>query len=373
MSKIFKIKNIKKTKLLDKTVFEYAEHCPMDFVLENSIHFEDLSTLVIGTMECSFYSKLVRESDEKALHYAYLLEDKDIIFGCEEKIKSSLTQMFSEGAKNIILLPTCIPNVTGLDVSSYVEHTKIKNDENLFFLSIPHFKNLSTSDDMANFYDVILNKPKNRYEVTNSENIAFYTHNPKLTHIKNVVQFERIRDIKSLPNILSCKFHLVFSKLYLKAVENFCEQNDKNFIDMCSLKADDKSKENLLKLLKIEEFKIFDIQKDEKSENQTKEKLKNRSISILSNGADEIALYLESLGLCVKQICLKDVDEYKKKNLKKVKNKDLQIFLDQKEFLDQSHEILLPIDFSKVQNEISPTAKLNKLNQIIGEILNASC
>lgn len=366
MSKIFKIKNIKKTKILSENIVEFAEHCPMDFILENSLYFKDLSTLVIGTNECTFYSRLIVKSTDKALHYAYMLDDRDIIFGCNDKIITCIKQMLNEGAKNIIILPTCIPNVAGLNIDECIEQIDIKDDENLFFLSIPHFKNLSTLDDISNYYDVIINNYK-KTTIKKTNNIAFYAHNPKITCIDNVIQFDKIQNIKDLSNIKECKYHLVFSPIYVKAIQNFCNENDKIFVNMSCLNMNDIEQKYLDTLIKAEEsLNIFYVEKNLKNENEVANKLSNKNIAIISNGADEIALYLESLGIYTKIICLNEINERKKINLKKIKNRDLQIALKEENF-ELDCDIVLKIDFSKIKEEICPIAKINRLNQMILE------
>lgn len=119
-----------------------GSHCPMNAAARLAGSIQGLSSLVIGTQECAYYSRLVlREPYGKAgeLHWMYVLDANEVVFGCREGLGQALTEMDQAGAKVILLIVTCLPDLIGEDMEAIIHELQPKLTVRLIFISAPHF------------------------------------------------------------------------------------------------------------------------------------------------------------------------------------------------------------------------------------------
>lgn len=124
-----------------------GNHCPMHTALSLAARTKGVSTLVIGTPECAYYSRNVPpapraragehcgpglpggpgaraergdppETDAPALHWTYVLDAQEVVFGCREGVAEAVLEMDGHGVGAILLISTCVPEVNGEDVAS---------------------------------------------------------------------------------------------------------------------------------------------------------------------------------------------------------------------------------------------------------------
>lgn len=115
-------------------------HCPMHTSLSIFRQLKGVSTLVVGTSECTYYSRMVIDytfNDDEQKHYTYLLDSNEVVFGCQEGIVEALKTMMLEGAKYILVLMTCIPALIGEDFNDLVE---LDEDIGIQVIDVAHFK-----------------------------------------------------------------------------------------------------------------------------------------------------------------------------------------------------------------------------------------
>lgn len=120
-----------------------GNHCPMHTALNIAVRVEGLSTLVVGMPECSFYSRnipTVAAKDKTSLHWTYVLDSKEVVFGCREGIISAIQELDAHGIKAILIIGTCIPELIGEDVESICYEMESLCSAKLVYLPVGHFK-----------------------------------------------------------------------------------------------------------------------------------------------------------------------------------------------------------------------------------------
>ena len=119
-----------------------GSHCPMNAAARLAGSVQGLSSLIIGTQECAYYSRLVlRDSYGKAgeLHWMYVLDANEVVFGCREGLSQALAEMDQAGVKAILLIVTCLPDLIGEDMEAIIHELQPKLAARLIFISAPHF------------------------------------------------------------------------------------------------------------------------------------------------------------------------------------------------------------------------------------------
>lgn len=85
------VKSMASVRQLTSAAFP-GNHCPMHTALSLGARIEGLSTLVIGTAECGYYSRNVPFSSpyaDQGIHWTYLLGDREVVFGCREGLREA--------------------------------------------------------------------------------------------------------------------------------------------------------------------------------------------------------------------------------------------------------------------------------------------
>ncbi|WP_053955362.1 nitrogenase component 1 [Inediibacterium massiliense] len=120
-----------------------GNHCPMHTALALSAKVKGMSTLVVGTPECGTYSRNVIsqiKSEEGQLHWTYILDSNEVVFGCRKGLIQTIKEMDKSGAKAIMIILTCVPEVIGEDVEGIVHELQPKVSALLTFVLMAHFK-----------------------------------------------------------------------------------------------------------------------------------------------------------------------------------------------------------------------------------------
>lgn len=120
-----------------------GNHCPLHTAVRTGTDIEGMSSLVIGSQECGFYSRLVVEKtkgDGPELHWMYILDAKEVVFGCREGLIEAIKEMDAQGAKGILLISTCVPELIGEDIESVAFELQEEVQAKLFPVKLPHFR-----------------------------------------------------------------------------------------------------------------------------------------------------------------------------------------------------------------------------------------
>ncbi|MDF2845992.1 MAG: hypothetical protein K0R00_4418 [Herbinix sp.] len=118
-------------------------HCPMHTALATIGRIKGVSSLVVGMPECGFYSRYVMDSpkgEQGELHYTYILDSNEVVFGCRDGLKDALVQMVEEGAKAIVVVMTCIPALIGEDIKEVTQEISSECEAKAVCIDMAHFK-----------------------------------------------------------------------------------------------------------------------------------------------------------------------------------------------------------------------------------------
>lgn len=120
-----------------------GKHCPMHTALALGARIKGLSTLLVGTPECGTYSRNIvfqEETSSHVLHYSYILDSNEVVFGFREGLMKALLQMEQEGAKAILLITTCVPEVIGEDIEGLIWELASSMPVKIIHVPMGHFK-----------------------------------------------------------------------------------------------------------------------------------------------------------------------------------------------------------------------------------------
>lgn len=116
-------------------------HCPMHTSLSSIRRLDGVSSLVVGMPECTFYSRyVVNEEVKNNLHYSYILDSSEVVFGSAENIKDAMITMVKDGAKNVIVIKTCIPSLIGEDIEQMAKDVNEEFNVNFVVIDLAHYK-----------------------------------------------------------------------------------------------------------------------------------------------------------------------------------------------------------------------------------------
>ncbi|HWR23379.1 MAG TPA: nitrogenase component 1, partial [Feifaniaceae bacterium] len=120
-----------------------GSHCPLHPALSLTGNIRDLSSLVIGTPECATYSRVVLPKPERRhgeLHWTYVLDAHEVVFGCRKGLLEALREMDRARTKAILLIGTCVPDLIGEDIEGIVQEAQPKLSARLICVMMGHFK-----------------------------------------------------------------------------------------------------------------------------------------------------------------------------------------------------------------------------------------
>lgn len=150
-----------------------GRHCPMHTALALAKQLGSLSTLVVGTAECGYYSRYVMTEPQGRngeLHYVYELDANEVVFGCRKGLMEAIQEMDREGAEIILLILTCVPALIGEDMEAVIEELQGKITAKLLFIDGAHFKHNGYLPGFLDTYSQLgeANKPANGSEEVQS-------------------------------------------------------------------------------------------------------------------------------------------------------------------------------------------------------------
>lgn len=149
----YRLSNIqedKDVKSLSKAQFP-GPHCPLFGAIMTASYIEDLTLLIIGTEECTYYGKdfaMTRQNGKDQV-YAAVLEQHDITFGCESDLREMILKIDrGDRPKALMVITTCVVELVGEDVGSILHSLREEVDTKLLIVLTEHFKCNSHIDGM---------------------------------------------------------------------------------------------------------------------------------------------------------------------------------------------------------------------------------
>ncbi len=119
-----------------------GNHCPMHTALASVGRIRGLSSLLIGTPECTTYGRMIipkATGKNGELHWLYVLESREVVFGCRDGLTAALRKMDAAGAKTILLIATCVPELIGEDVEGILYEIQPEMSARLTYVLTGHF------------------------------------------------------------------------------------------------------------------------------------------------------------------------------------------------------------------------------------------
>lgn len=123
-----------------------GNHCPMRIASVVVEDIKGLSSLLVGMQECTTHSRLFSpkpEGENGELHWLYVLDGHEIVFGCRDGLMDALRKMDKAGAEAILLIITCVPELIGEDVEGLVCEIQPELAARITFVMLGQFKNIS--------------------------------------------------------------------------------------------------------------------------------------------------------------------------------------------------------------------------------------
>lgn len=121
-------------------------HCPMRMAALTAKSIPGLSSLVVGMPECATHVRLfnpIMEGKQSELHWTYVLDANEVVFGCREGVMDALKQMEQAGAKGIMLIATCVPELIGEDMEAIAHEVASEVSIPIAPVMLGQFKNFS--------------------------------------------------------------------------------------------------------------------------------------------------------------------------------------------------------------------------------------
>lgn len=146
LKKVSQIETAKDIKQLSNAQFP-GTHCPLFGVALTTGFIKDLYTLIVGTDECTYYTKtftMERSNNIQGLEDNFLsfsINQDDVVFGCQEKLKKAIKKIDEEYLpKVIVLVTTCVLEIIGEDFEGIVYNIQDEIKAKLIVVHTEHFK-----------------------------------------------------------------------------------------------------------------------------------------------------------------------------------------------------------------------------------------
>ncbi|WP_051569388.1 nitrogenase component 1 [Alkaliphilus transvaalensis] len=146
LKKVSETETAKDIKQLSHAQFP-GTHCPLFGVALTAGYVKDLFTLVVGTDECTYYTKtftMERSNSIEGLEDNFLsfaINQDDVVFGCQEKLEKAIKKIDQEyKPKAILLVTTCVLEIIGEDFEAIVYAIQDEVKAKLMVVHTEHFK-----------------------------------------------------------------------------------------------------------------------------------------------------------------------------------------------------------------------------------------
>ncbi|WP_025161486.1 nitrogenase component 1 [Paraclostridium bifermentans] len=165
LNKLDEINEDKDIKSLSHAIFP-GTHCPLFGVMLTASYIKNMPVLVVGTSECTYYTKNFAYHRQKGKDsvYSLALKEKDVVFGAQVKVEKAIKQIVEiEEPDAIMIVTTCVPELIGEDYSSIEYSLSDEINIPIFVVNTEHFKCNSHIPGMTRALKSLgnaMNKPK---------------------------------------------------------------------------------------------------------------------------------------------------------------------------------------------------------------------
>lgn len=142
LNRLNEIQADKDIKSLSHAIFP-GTHCPLFGVALTASYIRNLVVIVIGTSECTYYTKNFAYHRQKGKDkvYSLVLEDSEVILGAMNQVEQAVKEIIDiEEPDGVMLVSTCVPEVIGEDYTGVQFSLSSQVDIPIFVVQTEHFK-----------------------------------------------------------------------------------------------------------------------------------------------------------------------------------------------------------------------------------------
>ena len=290
LNRLSEINNDKDITSLSHAIFP-GTHCPLFGVALTASYINNLALVVVGTSECTYYTKnfAYHRQHGRDKVYSLALDEKDVVFGAQNKVEKAIKDIIQiENPEAIMIVTTCVPELIGEDYSSIEFSLQNEIDIPVFVVNTEHFKCNSHIPGMSRALKSLSSVMENS-KVKDGVNILGHrqknVENTELVKIlnENNVKINTVIPSKcSIDDIKSCtksKLNIVTDMIALDLAETMKSKFDMDYIYFDKHMDKETITKNYAKLSEILEV---DFLSDLEDEIKRYEELYNTSCEILN-------------------------------------------------------------------------------------------
>lgn len=142
LNKLGQIETDKDIKALSYAIYP-GTHCPLFGVALTASYVKNMGVIVIGTGECTYYTKNFAYHRQHGTDkvYSLVLKEKDVVFGAGESVKKAVQEIVElESLEAIMLVSTCVPELIGEDYAALKEELETLIGIPVLSVQTEHFK-----------------------------------------------------------------------------------------------------------------------------------------------------------------------------------------------------------------------------------------
>ena len=142
LNRLSEINVDKDIKGLSHAIFP-GTHCPLFGVALTASYIEDVAMLVVGTSECTYYTRVFSNNSQKGKDevYSLVLKEKDVVFGAEKKVIEALEYIKEvSNPAGIMIVTTCVPELIGEDYNGIIDEVEENLNIPIFVVKTEHYK-----------------------------------------------------------------------------------------------------------------------------------------------------------------------------------------------------------------------------------------
>lgn len=312
-------------------------HCDLFGAVMVAAGIDNLKILVVGTEECTYYSKnFINEYGKRKRDDSLLmlpLTDKEIVLGIEEKLLQTIDEIVKVYSPEIILVvTTCIIELTGEDIEGIIRSIKNRYKTKILLMRTEHFKCDNYIQGMGktiNILGKLIEKKESlkkfnilgmRYKNGEKSEICQLLENKGVTLNKIVpYSIEKLEDIKKLAE---AKVNIVVDITGLELAEYMKEKFSIPYISLLQIGNIEFLKSEYLRLNKILDINIElevgeTIDKIIKLQKEISKKIteiQKAIVAPISVSSIEIAALLETIGIISEIVVVKDIYSFEEKD-----------------------------------------------------------
>lgn len=277
LNRLDEINEDKDIKSLSHAIFP-GTHCPLFGVALTASYIKNMPLVVVGTSECTYYTKNFAYHRQKGKDsvYSVVLGDNEIVFGGQKVVEDAVKQIIEiENPEAIMIVTTCVPELIGEDYSSIEYSLSDEINIPIFVVNTEHFKCNSHIPGMSRSLKSLSSCMKKHTEKSGINILGHRQSGVEDTELVKLLTNEGVSinavipskcDIDIIKNASSAKVNIVTDMIALDLAKDMKRKFDIEYIYFDKHMNSKTIFENYKKLEELLEISLID-----KLENQIKE------------------------------------------------------------------------------------------------------